>query len=901
VPSKTNIRILNVEPGNAKWPKGKPMPIVVTISDPKGRRYEGKLELVEEGMREAEIHSIMPLGGNLDKLAYQVPAVRKPLRYRIVVRGTESEWYSITLRVKPAVTRLDVKYEYPKYTGLKPKSVKGASGDIRALLGTYVSLRIHTSVPVAGGALRFEGGRERKCLPDKAKTSLRARFPVLGDGKYRIAITDETGVLTTSPVAYRIQAIADQAPAVNFSIPGQDINAAPGETVKLVIKATDDYGVAALVLNVQKGDEGRPKAIVNWHEFKTPKDIDQPYQIRIDPKEYKEGDVLVYFAEATDNRAYQGGDTPKQPNRSRSLKYKIFIQDKKAAAEDRLEQMNELFQRLTKVLSLQRVLRKQTAALSTVADVAAVGGGAKRIHGGQLQVRRDTLDITKTVKFDEQLLPIKQTLILLAQNEMAGAIHKAEALGSAVKAAEASSISKGLLGNQDEIIATLEKILDIVPMMADTAKEDLENKPASDLPPEALAKLKNLRDRLKEFIDEQKKVIEASDDIAKKPVDDFTEEDKKKLDELAAVEDKWEKFMAEAISDLSKVPEIDASNPTLARELVEVKTDIEMAKGALQKKVMELIVPLEELGRESAEEIVENLERWLMDQPDRLKWSQEEPVGDAEIPMAELPEQLEDIIGDLFEEEEDLFEDAEDITSAWGDSIDKGAGWDTMDGPISNFSAKGVTGNVLPNTSEISGRSGEGRTGKASGEMVEDTATGKGGRRTPTRLTPDAFQKGEIEDTSTDPPGGATGGGKLSGSGQEGLEGPVPPDVGRKMGRLAGRQAQIRNKAERVNAALKVKNYDTFALESAIRTMRSVQRDLAGGRYRNALRKRDVVLKGLKGTKMLLAGEIEIRKDRGAALPKEIEDQVLDAMQKDAPRGFEEYLKHYYQRLSEGK
>jgi len=370
---------------------------------------------------------------------------------------------------------------------------------------------------------------------------------------------------------------------------------------------------------------------------------------------------------------------------------------------------------------------------------------------------------------------------------------------------------------------------------------------------------------------------------------------------LAAVEDKWEKFLEEAISDLSKVPEIDASNPTLARELIEVKTDIEMAKDALKKKVIELIVPLEELGRENAEEIVENLERWLMDEPDRLKWSQEEPVGDAEIPMAELPEQLEDIVGDLFEEEEDLFEDAEDVTSQWGDSIDKGAGWDTMDGPISNFSAKGVTGNQLPNTSEMSGRSGEGRTGKASGEMVEETATGKGGRRTPTRLTPDAFQKGDIKDTSKDPPGGATGGGKVSGGGQEGLEGPVPPELGRKMGRLAGRQAQIRNKAERVNAALKVKNYDSFALEEAIRHMRLVQRDLLTGRYGDAFRRKDVILKGLKGTKMLLGGEIEIREDRGMALPKEIEDQILDAIQRDAPRGFEEYLKHYYQRLSEGK
>ena len=142
--------------------------------------------------------------------------------------------------------------------------------------------------------------------------------------------------------------------------------------------------------------------------------------------------------------------------------------------------------------------------------------------------------------------------------------------------------------------------------------------------------------------------------------------------------------------------------------------------------------------------------------------------------MAELPEELEDIVGELMEQEEDLFDEMEDVSSSWADSLDKGAGWDAMDGPISNNSAKGVTGNRLPNTSEIGGRSGEGRQGKSSGEFVGDEAVGKGGRKTPSRLTPDAFVKGQIKDHSKDPVGGATGGGKESGEGGEGLQGPAP-------------------------------------------------------------------------------------------------------------------------------
>mgnify|MGYP003339334884 CR=1 FL=1 len=115
-----------------------------------------------------------------------------------------------------------------------------------------------------------------------------------------------------------------------------------------------------------------------------------------------------------------------------------------------------------------------------------------------------------------------------------------------------------------------------------------------------------------------------------------------------------------------------------------------------------------------------NIEKWLPDTPDRERWSQEEPLTDAmkEAPMAELPGELEDIVGDLMEDEDALFDELEDVSSSWADSLDKGAGWDAMDGPISNMSAKGVTGNRLPNTSEMSGRAGEGRSGKSSGEFV---------------------------------------------------------------------------------------------------------------------------------------------------------------------------------------
>jgi hypothetical protein len=285
------------------------------------------------------------------------------------------------------------------------------------------------------------------------------------------------------------------------------------------------------------------------------------------------------------------------------------------------------------------------------------------------------------------------------------------------------------------------------------------------------------------------------------------------------------------------------------KELNEIQTELKMAEDALLKKTADIAVPLEQLGYEMAEEITTNLEEWLPDTPDRERWSQEESLTDAdkEAPMAELPGELEDLVGELMEEEEDLFDEMEDVSSSAADSLDKGAGWDVSDGPISNMSAKGATGNRLPNTSEIGGRAGEGRQGKSSGEFVGDEAVGKGGRNTPSRLTPDPFMKGQIKDHSKDPQGGATGGGKESGEGGEGLEGPqAMPRGQRDLNRLAGKQAQLRNKAEGVELQhFQISGYHHTDLQKMIDVMAQVEADLKAGRYQNSMRQRQVLAEGI--------------------------------------------------------
>ena len=89
---------------------------------------------------------------------------------------------------------------------------------------------------------------------------------------------------------------------------------------------------------------------------------------------------------------------------------------------------------------------------------------------------------------------------------------------------------------------------------------------------------------------------------------------------------------------------------------------------------------------------------WMPDSSDSAKWVLEEPLDKKKmkIPEMPLPKAVEDMVGDLLAKEDEFDKDADDVTSAWGDNLDQ-AGWGVSDGPISTFSAKGKTGNDLPN------------------------------------------------------------------------------------------------------------------------------------------------------------------------------------------------------------
>lgn len=902
IPALGSARIVSVEPGDEELFSGSPLTIAAVLENPSAKQFDGELVIVADDNSERRL-GLVPSEHN-DRYAITLPKVTDPFTYRLEVGGTQTEHHRISIFDRPAVESLSASYRYPVYLARAEETAELPDGTITVPQYTVVNLSIHTR-DVVDSAVVDIGGTEHPASPSPTEPLVRLSFVATESSIYTIHLTDAHGYTNSDPLPHRLVVTPDAPPRVTVTRPGPEITAAAGETLSVALAAGDDHGLSRVEFRTRLETDApdSERTAQTWTSFRNPQQARLTWSWTL-PDQLPEGTVVLFRAMAQDNRNASNGSETVAPQTVFSEVHRVRIVDREQHLAGRLQSLEAFRQ------ELMRIYRQQTEARVAAVPLTVVQTlddqprqTAANLLTDQTDIREDTSTLAASISPEQSaVLPYQTTLKNLAEGRMQDAVDLAAGLPDSEVVEDWLHESAELINVQDDILEVLERLLEIARAETSRTIAQMENRPGGDLPNDVPGQLENLAERLQEFLDQQRRVIEASQDLAKKPVEDFTEEEQQLLSELAATEDDWSRFMNEAHSDFSKLPEQDFSNPSMLEELIEIATEIKMAEGALTQKTVEIAVPLEQLGAEMAEELTTHLEKWLPDTPDREQWSQEEPLTDEmrEAPMAELPNELEDLVGELMEDEEDLFSEMEDVSSSWADSIDKGAGWDAMDGPISNMSAQGVTGNRLPNESEIGGRSGEGRQGRSSGEFVGDSAVGKGGRRTPSRLSPDPFEAGQVQDTSRDPVGGATGGGKESGQGGEGLEGPVPPPMMRELVRLADKQATLRNQAETIRLQFQIVNVNSDSLEELIQRMQLVEHQLRDGHFRSALRRRDVTLDTIDDARNQ-AADAAVRVDSSASVPEEIRKEILGGMEEPSPDGWEELNRSYFERLATGK
>jgi hypothetical protein len=895
VPAIGSMHLINVDPGDTSRVSGQPLEIAI---DAAGILPAPPARLIFDSAIDTQtLPPTMQGDGQAVRYGYRIDHVDQPFKYRVEVGGTQSPWYSVSLRQQIRLSSLKLTATPPTYIN---QSVPMPTIDPANPNSTPVSVPQGTSVHIvaaldvpARSAMLAAGDAPPVAMTAVDAGTFIADLVVLDDTPVQILPTDGGQVLAKLPESpLLIHCRKDQPPTIRMIWPKEDSSVAPDAPLHITAALGDDWGVTRCrVLTATSADEPMtPAATVNFPDNKPSQSVDVTLQI---PAAQRTSNSRLFVQiEATDNRNLLSVIKDGGPQTALGPKIQIRFIDPAAIQKQLTEQADQLRDRLLQMLQMQQSLNDQAIAWKP-ADKPAM----TKIGSGQTDLRQLMVDTAAAPLYNGDTRAVQKTLQLLAVNPAQEAIDISAAAAVEPDTTQKQKLDDDLQSRQRTIISTLHTLLGTV-STARAAATQPTTRTADPLLSEADA-LRNLDQALQQFMKEQQRILDQQASLAKKAVDNFDQQDKDKLDQLKMDEQNLDAFMQKQVVDYSKNGEQDMSNPNMLRDLMETYDEVTLAANALKTPANETAVPLEESGLELAKKLDSNIEKWLANVPDHTDWSMEDPVTKTEAPLPELPQNLQDLVGDLLEQQEDLLQDAQDANSNWHDSINKGNGWDALDGPISDNSAAGVTGNNLPNDNTMQGRSGEGRTGQSEGEFVGDSAVGKGGRNTPTRLDPTPFQQGVVNDTSKDPTGGATGGGKLSGQGAAGLEGPVPPPQQKEaMQRLAQNEAQIRNEAERLNLDYQLDHYDSFRMLDSIALMRRLESDFQANRYDNVLQRKDVLLNDLETSRLLLGGQTLVQHDATPTGNLKLQQDISDSMKGTLPPAWSDALKQYYQKLS---
>ena len=200
---------------------------------------------------------------------------------------------------------------------MKPET--GKEPKLEAYRGTKVTLTAATNRELREGQMVLE--TKGKVIPGvvcgEGNNSLRFELTLEEDTIYRIHFTATTGEINPEPYPYPIRVITDRAPTVTITKPAEEETSQPANgRLEVDARITDDQGIDTTTLRFQlAGKLLAPKPYQGGKTFK--RDADGSYPTLVETKDsvsfadlkdeagrkvtLKEGDVLEYWIEATDN------------------------------------------------------------------------------------------------------------------------------------------------------------------------------------------------------------------------------------------------------------------------------------------------------------------------------------------------------------------------------------------------------------------------------------------------------------------------------------------------------------------------------------------------------------------------------------------------------------------------
>ena len=220
------------------------------------------------------------------------------VEYYVAAGPLVSAHYKVRVVDLPQVKEIDVTYNYPKWTGLKPVAEEH-SGDLRALEGTDARIEIQMDRPLKNGELTLDDGRTIH-LDSESGNRYQATIHMEKDGAYHVAATEDDQPVRISE-DYFIATDKANPPEISIIRPGGDYRASPIEEVTLGAKAADDFGLADVHLHYSVN--GGADHDVSLLKAPGAKSADGTTTLALEDFKLVPGDLVSVYATARDGHS----------------------------------------------------------------------------------------------------------------------------------------------------------------------------------------------------------------------------------------------------------------------------------------------------------------------------------------------------------------------------------------------------------------------------------------------------------------------------------------------------------------------------------------------------------------------------------------------------------------------
>jgi hypothetical protein len=364
IATRTQLTIVKPEPADLTITTGQSVTVAVYVGGriPPANSPERVRLLIRHNPNDPNYEELPLVPGETSReWELRIPdyLIQNGFWYKVAGGDAETPEHRVTVRSLPMFTDFEATYEYPKY--LRRATETAADPLIRGYRGTTVTLMARANRDIRDGQMVIEpnknGPMAGTVVPEQPDR-IRFQFKLTESARYKLTFTATNGETIAEPFVSTITVENDQPPQVIITHPADDEIALPANGQIVVDgKIGDDFGIDTVTLKLKVvGAAERPLLELpylngNARSFHRERDDTWPTDLTykgsidlaqlkdpagLDPK-LKEGDILEFWLEATDNC------TEPKPNVGRSAPKRVRLTPPKVdeAERNNLEQQKQ--------------------------------------------------------------------------------------------------------------------------------------------------------------------------------------------------------------------------------------------------------------------------------------------------------------------------------------------------------------------------------------------------------------------------------------------------------------------------------------------------------------------------------------------------------------------------------